>query len=132
MTRTIKIVAWLLLLSIIVLSVVPPSFRPITVLPHSIEHLTMFSVTGLAFGSAYASRYRDTFALVLFAVDFAAGVELVQLMIPGRHARLSDFIVDAFGLCIGVVFGTWLKQWTDSRLWPAATPRLNISSLEGP
>ena len=119
---TIKIVAWLLLLSIIVLSVVPPTFRPVTVLPHGIEHLTMFSVTGLAFGIAYACRYRHTIALVLFAVGFATGIELFQLFIPGRHARLSDFIVDAFGLCIGVVFGTWLKQWTDARLSPAATP----------
>src|SRR5262249_5091385 len=76
---TIKIVAWLLLLSIIVLSVVPPTFRPVTVLPHGIEHLTMFSVTGLAFGIAYACRYRHTIALVLFAVGFATGIELFQL-----------------------------------------------------
>jgi VanZ family protein len=107
---TIKFVAWLLLLSIIVLSVVPPTSRPVTVLSHGIEHLAMFLVTGLALGIAYASRYRHTFALVLFAVGFAAGVELFQLLIPGRHARVSDFIVDASGLCVGVIFGTWWKD----------------------
>jgi VanZ family protein len=35
-------------------------------------------------------------------VVFAAFVELIQLMIPGRHARLSDFAVDAVASCIGV------------------------------
>jgi hypothetical protein len=78
MTGPIKIVAWLLLLSIIVLSVVPPTFRPITVLPHGIEHLTMFSATGLAFGSVYAFRYRRTITLVSLAAGFAAGIELLS------------------------------------------------------
>src|SRR5262245_18141484 len=110
MTGTIKFVAWLLLLTIIVLSVVPPTSRPVTVLPHGFEHLAMFLVTGLALGSAYASSYRHTFALVLFAVSFAAGIELFQLLIPGRHARVSDFFVDAFGLCVGVIFSTWWKD----------------------
>jgi VanZ family protein len=102
MTRMVQMVAWLLLLVIIVLSLVPPTFRPVTVLPNSIEHLTMFSVTGLAFGIAYACRYPHTIALVLFA----AVIELSQLFSSGRHARFSDFFVDAFGLCIGIIVGT--------------------------
>jgi hypothetical protein len=35
-------------------------------------------------------------------VIFAGAIELAQLFAPGRHARLSDFIVDASAACIGL------------------------------
>jgi len=28
-------------------------------------------------------------------------LELFQLLVPGRHARLSDFIVNVLGACAG-------------------------------
>jgi VanZ family protein len=33
---------------------------------------------------------------------FAGLVEMIQLWVPGRHARLSDFAVDAAALIFGV------------------------------
>jgi VanZ family protein len=91
--------AWLLALAIVVLSLVPPSYRPITEASHNLEHLTIFFTTGFAFGVAYPDK---PFALAIGIVIFCAAIELAQRWAPGRHARLSDFIVDAAAACIGL------------------------------
>jgi hypothetical protein len=36
-------------------------------------------------------------------VFFSGAVEIAQLFVPGRHARLSDFIVDALAITVGVM-----------------------------
>jgi VanZ family protein len=94
-----KVGAWFLLLAIIVLSVVPPNYRPITPAPHVVEHWTIFFLTGLAFGLGYPRRHS---AQSLALIAFSAGIELIQLAVPGRHARLGDFVVDALSVSIGV------------------------------
>lgn len=99
MRTLFRIAAWLLLLTIVVLSVVPPGDRPVTPAPHDMEHASIFMLTGLSFGLGYITRRLvQTIALVLFS----ALIEVIQLAIPGRHARLSDFVVDAISVCIGV------------------------------
>jgi VanZ family protein len=95
-----KIASWTLAAAIIILSVVPPSLRPETGVPHQIEHFMMYAVTGFAFGAAYELRYAT---LAIFLVLFAGLVEIAQLFVPGRHARLSDFIVDALAMCVGAL-----------------------------
>ena len=91
--------AWLLALAIVVLSLVPPSYRPITGASHNCEHLAIFLMTGFAFGLAYPDK---PFALAVGLVIFCTAIEISQRWIPGRHARLSDFIVDAAAACIGL------------------------------
>jgi VanZ family protein len=91
--------AWLLALAILVLSLVPPSYRPITEASHNVEHLAIFLATGFAFGVGYPDR---PFALATGLVIFCGAIELAQRWVPGRHARLSDFMVDAATACIGV------------------------------
>ena len=93
-----QVVAWVLVFDIVVLSIVPPDYRVITDLPRSLEHLSIFLLTGVAFGLGYPERYPlQSIALVLFA----AAVELVQVWVPGRHARLSDFAAGVVGLGLG-------------------------------
>ena len=41
---------------------------------------------------------------------FAASVELAQFYAPGRHPRVSDFVVDALGACAGVVVASMLTR----------------------
>ena len=98
--QTIRIFAWCLAFIIVVLSVVPPGLRPETSAPHVLEHFLIYLVTGFAFGLGY-DRRRSLLAILL--VVFAGSVEISQLFVPGRHARLSDFIVDALALCIGLI-----------------------------
>jgi VanZ family protein len=98
MTKPARIAAWALAAAIIVLSLVPPNLRPVTPLPHDVEHFGIFCAAGLAFALGY--RHRNLLLLALL-VSFAAAVEVAQLFVPGRHARVSDFLVDAVAICIG-------------------------------
>jgi VanZ family protein len=97
--------AWFLLTVIAVLSLVPPGIRPTTFLPHKVEHAGMFLLAGVVFGIAYYGYGRLS---SIVAVIFCASVELAQLTIPGRHARLSDFVVDAIAICVGIFAGSTL------------------------
>jgi len=102
-----RAVAWSLAATIIALSVVPPRLRPETSLPHAIEHFAIFCVTGFAFGIAYSRRH---LLLLPLLVMFAGGVEILQLGVAGRHARLSDFIVDAMAACVGATMPLLARQ----------------------
>jgi VanZ family protein len=94
-----------LLTAIAVLSLVLPSIRPTTFLPHKVEHAGMFLLGGAAFGIAHCGY---EWLSSIGAVIFCASIELAQLTIPGRHARLSDFLVDAIAICSGIFVGSTL------------------------
>ena len=82
--------AWSALLAIVVLTVVPPNLRPTTDAPHDVEHAAAFLIVGLLFGLAYAGR---AWILSIGAVAFCGIIEVMQLYVPGRHARWIDFQV---------------------------------------
>ena len=92
--------------AIVILSLVPPALRPETSTPHSLEHLIIYAATGFAFGLGYKRRH-DLLAILL--VLFSGAIEIAQLFVPGRHARLSDFIIDAVAVCIGLVMSSLLS-----------------------
>jgi VanZ family protein len=100
MQKIFQIVAWLLAAAIVVLSLSPPSVRPTIGAAHSLEHFLIFLVTGLAFGFGYS---RQAGLLTIALPAFAAVIEVAQIWVPGRHARMSDFLVDAAASCVGVV-----------------------------
>jgi VanZ family protein len=59
---------------------------------HGLEHFLTFLATGLVFGVGYARRA----GLLTFALrTFAAVIEVAQKLVSPRHARMSDFLVDA-------------------------------------
>lgn len=107
MRKLFRVSGWLLLVAIVILSVVPPEVRPITPAPHDLEHLAIFILTGLAFGAGYANQH---LLQALGLTVFAGVIELVQLTIPGRHSRLSDFVVDALSAVIGVGLGAIIMR----------------------
>ena len=102
-----QIVAWSLAATIVVLSLVPSELRPETGVPHILEHGLIFAATGAAFGLGYEAR---SGSLAIQLVIFASAVEIAQLFAPGRHARLSDFLVDAVAICAGSIAGSCAKQ----------------------
>jgi VanZ family protein len=99
MQVTFRAAAWLLALAIVVLSLSPPSLRPITALGHGFEHVLIFLITGTAFGFGYPGRVQF---LATALVAFAATIEVAQNWVPGRHARASDFLLDAGASCVGI------------------------------
>jgi VanZ family protein len=115
MKRLFRVLAWVLVFGIVALSIVPPDYRVITDFPRSLEHLSIFLLAGVAFGLGYPDRYPlQTIALALFA----AGVELVQVGVPGRHARFSDFAAGVLGFCLGIglaYVSTRMVEWRDRK-----------------
>jgi hypothetical protein len=99
-----RIAGWLLAFAIIVLSMVPPFYRPTMAAPHDVEHLAIFATSGLPFGLAY--RFRHLWQGIGLTA-FAGAVEIAQIWDPGRHARIGDFIVDAISACFGTMIA-WL------------------------
>jgi VanZ family protein len=104
-TESPLVAAWVLTAAIVILSVVPPSLRPETSAPHSVEHLTIYAATGFAFGLGYNRRH---YLVAILLVVFSGSIEIAQLFVPGRHARLSDFIIDAIAACMGLVMASLL------------------------
>jgi VanZ family protein len=94
-----RAVGWSLVAAIVILSIVPATLRPETGLPHDFEHFAIYWSTGLAFAVGYSL----TPLLATRLVIFCGAVEILQLLIPGRHARLSDFIVDGLASVIGLL-----------------------------
>ena len=77
---------------------ISPYYRVTTFVPHDIEHFAVFALVGVAFGLAYPVRHLTNGAALL---AFTGAIELAQLWATGRHARVSDFVVNALGLAAG-------------------------------
>jgi VanZ family protein len=110
--RLFQIAAWLFVAAIIVLSLVKPSMRPVTILPHGLEHAAIFLLAGLAVGVGYSASLIRNIAIV---VAFAVAIEAAQMLAPGRHATLRDLVVDAVSAVVGVVLGWALARLRDQR-----------------
>src|SRR3954451_15761194 len=110
--RVFQAIGWLCMVAIIVLSLVAPSLRPVTFLPHSLEHAAIFPITGLALALGYPGRIVHH---MIMLVIFAAAIELAQFYAPGRHPRLMDFAVDALGACAGLAVAALVLGLAPSR-----------------
>jgi VanZ family protein len=117
-----KASAWTLLITIVILSLVPAQDRPMMMgLPRLVEHFSIFFATGLVFGVGYPQR--RLFQLVAL-LAFTAAIELAQLLVPGRHARLSDFLIDAWGVTVGLWIGFLAsRKLTQTTIRAASTKR---------
>ena len=100
-----RIAAWLLVAAIVVMTLGPPTVRPVSGFNRSLEHVAAFALLGLAFGLAYPDR---RMLLALIGVAVAALMETLQLVVPGRHAYFSDFVINAAGACAGLVIAVLL------------------------
>jgi hypothetical protein len=111
MALFLRIIAWLLTAAVTFATLGPPRYRPHSMLGQDGEHALAFVLVGLAFGLAYPKRRLLTagIAVVLIGV-----LELLQLWMPGRHARLEDFVVDALAACAGIAVAAGL-DWVRRR-----------------
>jgi len=112
MTIILKCLAWLLAAAVTFATLGPPRFRPHSDFGQNGEHALAFILVGLAFGLAYP-RHRLLTAVI--AVVMIGILEILQLWMPGRHARLADFVVDALAACAGLAIAAgsdWIMQRT--------------------
>jgi VanZ family protein len=99
MTIILRLFAWCLAAVVAFATLGPPGYRPHSDLGQDGEHALAFVLLGLAFGLAYT---RNRWLTAVLAVGLTGVLELLQLWMPGRHARLEDFIVDALAACVGL------------------------------
>jgi VanZ like family len=97
--RLVRAMAWLYAVALVFLTLGSPSIRLGTEMPHDLEHLAAFGVSGLLFSIGYPSR---RLLVLLAAVGFTAVLEALQMWAPGRHARWIDLAMNGAGFCIGV------------------------------
>src|ERR1700755_2541378 len=114
MTLILRIIAWLLTAAVTFATLGPARLRPHSDLGQDGEHAFAFLLVGLAFGLAYTGNRVRTAAISVVMIGV---LELLQLFVPGRHARLEDFIVDALTACVGFVL-TALLGWGGRLVWP--------------
>ena len=105
--RLFQLAGWACVIAIAALSLVAPSLRPVTILPHDLEHAAIFAITGFTLGLGYPNRIQLQMSAMIV---FAAVIELAQIYAPGRHARVIDFVVDAFAACAGVAVAAVLMR----------------------
>ncbi|MGC2079363.1 MAG: VanZ family protein, partial [Xanthobacteraceae bacterium] len=65
--------------------------------------------------------------LATLLVFFSGAVEFAQLFVPGRHARLSDFIVDAFATIVGAMTVSLVGQKLVLRTAQTSDPNMDES-----
>jgi VanZ family protein len=111
----LKLFAWLLAAAVTFATLGPAYLRPHSNLGQDGEHALPFVLIGLAFGLAYPRRrlLTATVAVIMIGV-----IEILQLWVPGRHARLEDFVVDALAACVGFAitagFDWMAARWRQS------------------
>jgi hypothetical protein len=106
MTLILRIIAWLLTAAVTFATLGPPQYRPHSALGQDGEHALAFVLVGLAFGIAYPRHRLLTAAIAVILIGV---LELLQLWMPGRHARLEDFVVDALAACVGIAVAAGLE-----------------------
>ena len=105
--RLFQFAGWACVIAIAALSLVAPSLRPVTFVPHNLEHAAVFAIAGFALGLGYPGRTARHMAMMAV---FAGAIELAQFYAPGRHPRLIDFVIDALGGCAGVAAAALLAR----------------------
>jgi hypothetical protein len=97
-----RMAAWLAVLIIIILSVVPGDMRPHVLGNNHVEHFVAYFISGCLFAIGYQRPMQWLSSGVLLTIC-AASLEFVQLWIPGRTASVRDFEVSTIGACIGLL-----------------------------
>ncbi len=107
MTIFLRLIAWMLAVAVTFVTLSPPQFRPHAHLGQNGEHALAFILVGLSFGFAYR---HNRLLIAPVAVVMTGAIEILQFWAPGRHARLSDFVVDALAACAGLAMAAALDR----------------------
>lgn len=98
----IKGAAWLSILLVLLVTIVPIGFRPTTRFSPDIERFGVMAVVGALFAAGYPRRF---WLIVLGLSLAAAGFELLQILAGGRHPAVHDVGFKVLGAVIGALLG---------------------------
>jgi VanZ family protein len=124
LTTLIRAHAWLAVLIIVVLSVVPGTMRPHIMGNDYREHFAAYIITGSLLAIGYPRPTQLLASGVALALC-AGGLELVQVWIPGRTASASEFAIGTLSACLGLVAIFVIKRARKMRLPLLYSPDLS-------
>ena len=104
----IRLCAWLALLIIIVLSVVPGSMRPSVVASDYYEHFTAYFIAGGLLATGY-SRLKQMLLSAIMLSLCGGTLEIIQLWIVDRTASAGEFAASACGAWTAFFFAYVVK-----------------------
>ena len=103
----IKLAAWLCLVAIAVVTVVPIGLRPTTPYSPHTERFYIMAVMGCLFVLAYPGRF---WTIVLALACAVLLFESLQFLAPSRHPGFRDVLVKSAGTSTGAIVGH-LMAW---------------------
>ena len=106
MTKLSRTAALALLAIIIFATLSPIQMRP-HIAEANVERALAYVLLGFALALGFPNRL---YQAVIFVAVTAGMLELLQIIDPGRHARLIDAFVKAFAGVIGIVAGNLLVR----------------------
>jgi hypothetical protein len=104
----IKVLAWIGPVALTIASLVPGDEMVRTGMNGGIEHEVAYMLTAGALMLAYPDRPAWYFGAALSA--YAAVLEFGQLVIPGRHPAISDWMAGVIGTAIAWSIVVWWRH----------------------
>jgi hypothetical protein len=97
-----RLVAWVLVIAIVAVTLVPLGMRPVMTANPGIERSAAYATLGLFMVWGYPRRWPY---VLLGCVLLAGGLEAAQHLTSTRHGRFEDFLVKAAASVTGVLTG---------------------------
>src|SRR4051812_14039356 len=101
-----RCLAWVLVLVVAGATLSPIELRPVTSAPADIERVVAFGLIGASFWLGYPQRR----GIVLVVIGLAGLLEAAQMLVPGRHGTLHDFLVKGLGALAGALIAAFLQR----------------------
>lgn len=98
----LKIAAWLAIIAIVIVTVVPIGMRPSTSLSPNRERFIALAIVGGLFVLAYPNRI---WAVIVALSGAVALLEPLQYFALGRHASVHDVMIKSAGAAVGAFMG---------------------------
>jgi len=105
-----RVAGWLAVIAIVIVSLVPGDLRPHLAASNKLEHFSAYFVAAMLLRIGHTRRQTSLGIAVLLPI-LAGSLEIAQLWIPGRHARLTDFAVSSFGVWVALAALLLLRRF---------------------
>jgi VanZ family protein len=111
--RSFRVLTWVCVVILAVLSLLPAQYMVRTGLPGALEHFVAYAGSAAIAVVGYGRRRSAACVIAGFPV-YAGVLEYLQNFSPGRDATIADVAVSALGaLCGGIAAGLLWRRLSD-------------------
>jgi VanZ family protein len=111
--KLLSITAWTSLIYIAFATLAPISERPHVAGVH-FEHVVAFAILGMLFFLTYP---RQIVLVCVIVVGSAVLLEVLQMLTPDRHGRLTDAAEKIAGGAVGIAVGRTVLFFEEAKRW---------------